>query len=440
MRMLSKIRAFLQERHGNAGIMFALSALPVFALTGSVIDYAFLQEQRTRLQNAADAAVLAAMHKYHATDEEIAREIEQYVRSNFREGARVKVDFQSMQVTVERNGDLVTKVGMSLDMNVKTAFVRLLGFDVWRASIRAEASHELGGLEVVMVLDTTGSMQDNEKIDELKLAATDLVDIFEDLADKPQMFRLKVGLVPYTVYVNVGTDKAGEPWLDMGNCCGETPWNGYVGQRPEPYDIADDEDYDKVPVPAVPHFVKDVAHDDPWQNQYSSLREIVPLLDVSDPDNVQTLKDTINGLEAFSWTYIPAGLVWGLRVLSPHEPYTGGMDFDEAAELNVKKVIILMTDGWNTCENANEPINGFWGVRICGVPRWTANKRTLQLCDRIKEKGILIMSVAYDITDQNVRDLMRQCSNYGYYEPMAGELRETFRNIARRLTRLHLSQ
>ena len=51
----------------------------------------------------------------------------------------------------------------------------------------------------------------------------------------------------------------------------------------------------------------------------------------------------INSLVVDEDTYMPAGIMWGRRVLSSHEPFTGGRKAE-----GVRQVMLLMTDGQNS--------------------------------------------------------------------------------------------
>jgi hypothetical protein len=432
------LKRFGRGQKGTAGMLFALAAIPMFALAGGVIDYVYLQNEEAKLQSAADAAVLAAMKLEAPTDEEIRQTIVDYLRSNYARAPRVHLDLDNIEIETLRSDDVITRVNIVIPAKVDTTFWSLLGIHEASLRVEAEASHGFSGLEVVMVLDNTGSMQ-GSKIEELRQAAKDMVDILSGLANNPQFVTLKVGMVPYTSYVNVGTDKAGASWLNLGGCCGPYEWKGWVGSRSEPLDVSD-ADYDTSPVPAVPNFVVDLYNNVPWEDQGDTLQEIVPLKDLREAGVATEFKNRINDMEAFGWTYIPGGLVWGWRVLSPQEPYTGGMDYDEARRKNVKKVIVLMTDGANTCRNTGADVRGFPAIKECGVESTDADERMRAVCEAIKAKGILITSVAYEVEDENIRNLMEECSNFGYYTPRSGELAQVFQDIARRLTKLHLSK
>ena len=67
-------------------------------------------------------------------------------------------------------------------------------------------------IELVLVLDTTGSMGSGGKIAALKSAAKKMVDTLFD--GKATSDTLKIGVVPFAAAVNIGSDKLNSGWLD----------------------------------------------------------------------------------------------------------------------------------------------------------------------------------------------------------------------------------
>ncbi len=53
---------------------------------------------------------------------------------------------------------------------------------------------------------------------------------------------------------------------------------------------------------------------------------------------------TIRNMKADGYTHVAEGVGWGLRVLSPGEPFTEGRPYDD----ETRKAILLLTDGENT--------------------------------------------------------------------------------------------
>jgi hypothetical protein len=56
---------------------------------------------------------------------------------------------------------------------------------------------------------------------------------------------------------------------------------------------------------------------------------------------------TIKNMKADGYTHVAEGVGWGLRVLSPGEPFTEGRPYND----ETKKAMVLLTDGENTFQS-----------------------------------------------------------------------------------------
>ena len=60
MNPVARARHFLVDRRGNFAVIFAVCIVPIIALAGAAIDYSRIRAAEDKLQDAADAAALAA--------------------------------------------------------------------------------------------------------------------------------------------------------------------------------------------------------------------------------------------------------------------------------------------------------------------------------------------------------------------------------------------
>jgi Flp pilus assembly protein TadG len=451
--MLAKlISRFRRDERGNAGLLFGLAAIPMFAMAGGVVDYMQLQEARTRLQTALDAATLAASGSGKQDPAELRAIVSNYVRANYRNRRVLKFNLEEdLTVTIEKSSDKKV-LRTQIRARFHPVFLSLLGFNRVPTEISAEAKTSTTGFEIALVLDNTGSME-GSKMQELKQAAKELIDGLSQTASETKFTRSHVALVPYNVYVNVGKDKWRRSWLDTRNVRRRSLWYGLVGMREAPNDILDD-NYDTNPVPAVRHaywgkyasrwiWLEECVRYNWWGRckrwKPRIVQKIQPLTDISDESKAMMLKRRINRMEAFSGTNIPLGLVWGWRVLSSQVPYAQGLSMAEARRKNVRKIIVLMTDGWNSC--FSESLSGYASCRAgLGPVAPEADERMRALCRKIRQAGIGIITIGYDIPEGSTTEaLMQECQNLGYYRSDVGELIETFRKIKEDITTLHLS-
>ena len=148
------------------------------------------------------------------------------------------------------------------------------------------------------------------------------------------------------------------------------------------------------------------------------------------------MRNVVDAMVATGNTYIPEGLMWGWRILSPGAP------FDEAGSYTAKgspkrlrKILVLMTDGANTL-SPTYPAHD-------GTDTALANSLTLEACTQIKAAGIEIFAIAFDVTDTTIRNTLTTCASspVNYFEAVTEtQLRAAFESIARGVVALRLSR
>ena len=94
------------------------------------------------------------------------------------------------------------EIYLTASARVETTFLKIIDKNIFDVEVVATIIRETTGLEVVLVLDNTGSMASNGKIFALKDAAQDLIDVL--FGDETQPEKLRVGLVPFVTTVNIG--------------------------------------------------------------------------------------------------------------------------------------------------------------------------------------------------------------------------------------------
>jgi Mg-chelatase subunit ChlD len=161
-------------------------------------------------------------------------------------------------------------------------------------------------------------------------------------------------------------------------------------------------------------------------------RELTPLT-----NSASVLRSAITALSVAGNTYIPSGLSVGWHVLSPRIPFQQATSY--AADRQPRRMMILMTDGNNTLS-----LNGEGPLHTASVnSRISADAVTLDLCSRIKQDGIELYAIAFEITDPTTNQMLETCSSgqgFFYEAEDSLQLLETFRNIAVKVTNLRVSK
>lgn len=196
--------SFFSCRSGSISVLFSVSAVLSMVSIGAALDFGRAYTARVQLQRAIDAAVLAAARKHAMNDGDVSASVVQFFEVNKPLDQHIKV----LSVSGGRGGQGIFQ-GMAT-AEVRTTFMNLAGFETLSIEVGAEAAQGGSNIEVALVLDTTGSMA-GTRLSSLKDSATNLVEsMFNNAASSDQ---IKIGLVPFSQYVNVGMHNRSAPWM-----------------------------------------------------------------------------------------------------------------------------------------------------------------------------------------------------------------------------------
>jgi Flp pilus assembly protein TadG len=452
--------AWLGDERGSMLPLFAIVVVAVIGLVGAAIDYGRAFSVRSALQNTVDGAVMAA-----ASASEDGSDLSAAAQNHFDKSWSKRHNSGTAALTASKDGeDTITAVAQ---LTLPTTFLNVLG--IGSVELRAQAGVKIGmgKAEIVMVLDNTGSMT-GAKLSDLKTAATSLVDTI--YAQKNADKNVKVSLVPFSSHVNVGIERRNEPWMEVPldysetkNVCGyQSPILSKTNCRMETVTYTVDGqpqtgerevcDYTYGPEEYV---CNDYTYTYTWNGcagsrsyplnvQDGSYGTRIPgIMNASCPSPVMPLdnkpdqaKTAIDGMLATGNTYIPAGLIWGWRMLSPQVPFDEGADpATVPASEKPRKILILMSDGENTLSPN--------GSNHTGNDVILANQYTTELCNNIKAADIEVYTVAFDVTNPDIKAILEGCASGPpyYYDAANGtELVEAFKSVAKSLVAMRLAK
>ncbi len=196
---------FRKAARGNVAIIFALALVPILAGIAGAIDFSRAYIVRERLTSALDAAGLAIGSLPEGlSQEELKLRAGKFFDANY-PAYELGVPGE-LQVT-ESDGHIYLTASASLP----TALLNILGIDELDIDAQVRIVRESSKIELVMVLDNTGSMS-GSKLSALKTSAAEMINIL--FGDEANPDHVKVGLVPFAAAVNVGSDKINAPWID----------------------------------------------------------------------------------------------------------------------------------------------------------------------------------------------------------------------------------
>jgi hypothetical protein len=164
-------------------------------------------------------------------------------------------------------------------------------------------------------------------------------------------------------------------------------WLGCVGSRDHPRNIRD-EDFDTKPVPGI----LNVA---PWPD---CPNEVTPMT----TDKAKILAN-IDALDTVGETYVPGGLFWAQALISAEAPFTEGKSYAAMVNESGVKAIVLMTDGENTASPT--PSGDHYDDDAD-----KADDYTLELCEEIKSKGVVVYTIAFEVTNPATQTMLNDCA------------------------------
>jgi Flp pilus assembly protein TadG len=413
---------------GNVSIMMAVAAVPLLAAAGAAIDMVHANNAQTALQSAVDAAALAGGTSGFHSHADLAALVNKYLAENNANFSISSTDTIDFGTTPSTNNFFVRVNG-----TVKTDFMTLVGIPTMGLGAYAEVEKGGQALELALVLDNTASMNSEGRLDALKVSAKKLVDTI--MTTKPAGAYVKIGIVPFSNYVNVGVGNRNKSWADVPVDYTETTqqywvdypnridknchrvdhpylndgvpaiwqedvcdtvlgperknyyypthtWNGCIGSRKSPLD-------ENIGTPS---------------SKYPGIMDVgcpQPLTDLTDTQS--TLNSQIDGMVATGETYIPAGILWGWNMLDSQQPLTAAKTAAAMANLKGVKAMVLMTDGDNTL-SATYPTHN-------GSDAAAADAKTAQLCTNMKAEGISIFTVGFKVHKPSSLAMLAACAS-----------------------------
>ena len=248
-RLTQQLKRFTRSESGMTLPLLAVSLVALTAFTGIAIDTGRMQMVQSKLQFSLDAAGLAAGSTVSTAS--LTSETAKYLDSNF--NGYMGATLTGSSVTANSTN---TIFALSATATLPTSFMGVVGINTITVTANSQISRAVTGLELVMVLDNTGSMSQTaggsvSKIQALQSATTTLVNTLFNGQTTSTNGKLWVGIVPFTQGVNIGTSNPG--WMNttydnalatmpvtQGPGWGPTSWYGCVDARQNGYDVTDD--------------------------------------------------------------------------------------------------------------------------------------------------------------------------------------------------------
>lgn len=439
MDMRACIARMVTDRRGSVAIMVALVFLAMLGMVGIAIDFARGQLAASRAHYAMDAAVLALARSAGGTAQETREDVNTFFNANFPErymGTTVVLDTRTTTVGDTLHFVYSAAITMQVDLPLVFGGVieSLSGRDApdsvritrTAAAQFASESSVKGGMEIVLVLDDSGSMRND--VQALKNGANALLDmLFEGKETRDNLY---VGLVHYNGMVNVHSqlaDTAGFYSPARGN--GKYVTGCTIARRATP--------------PTAQHLTAATPATRPFQaREYtsSSYMSYCPPSSRALTNKRSDIDATLAAYKAEGFTMIMEGVAWGWRMLSPTWrgiwKTTGPVPLPLDPTSYMEKILVVMTDGYN--DDGTSIAHNAYNEMVSSS---TLDADFLTACNNAKAAGIKIYTITYGSSPN--KTLIRSCATTAsmyFHAALPSDLKTAFTKVGTDLTEVRLTR
>ncbi|WP_233152291.1 TadE/TadG family type IV pilus assembly protein [Marinibacterium profundimaris] len=363
-RIFSFARGFARDEDGVM-VIFAVYIFLMMLIVGGIgIDIMRFERDRTRVQYTLDRAVLAAADLDQQLDPSAV------VRDYF---AKANLSGYLSSVSVQEGLGFRTVSG-SAETTFNTQFMHMAGVDTLTARAASTAEERIDGVEISLVLDVSGSMNSNNRLPNLKVAAKDFVD---EMFDNSEEGKVSISIVPYATQVSVPETV----WAHFNTSTERD--DATIVQREAASNTIEGfprcinfqaGDFQTTAVSLTQRYQAtmffDPFYDYEGRDRDPMRRVQLPVCDPTPSRELMVLQEDRTALKSFidnMWgggnTSIDVGMKWGVALIDPtmrpvvsaligsgdvSNDFTGRpLNYEDDSAL---KVIVLMTDGENTSQ------------------------------------------------------------------------------------------
>ena len=345
--------SFMRDESGVMAPQILFFFFMMLLVGGVAVDLMRFESKRVAVQQTMDRATLAA-----ASLENVL--IPQDVVNSYFDTAGLDSELKSIDVIQTVNGRTVRAQATVTSNNY---FMSMMSVPYLEADNRSQAEQRINDIEIMLVLDVSGSMA-GAKLANLKIAANDFIDT---VTENDPEGRISIGIIPYNAQVNLGAPLRSKYTVSYahgvpdGNCL-ELPsgvFSSLALSRTLAYPMMAIADTESTTSQSTSYVSETGSSATPVDS--SSKRWCNPSTDIDvtlPTKNLASLHAAVNDLVASGNTSILLGMRWATALLDPGarsmyyqligenamQGSMGGRPFDYDSTDSMK-VIVLMTDG-----------------------------------------------------------------------------------------------
>jgi len=220
-RLRTAVRRFAGANEGNIAILFGIAVIPIISFVGAAVDYTRANSARSSMQAALDSTALMLakdLTEGTITTSEISAKADAYFRALYTNSEAKSLAITATYTQNSSNGSTILVNGAGA---IDTSFMRVAGFPTMDFKTSSTSLWGSKRMRVAMVLDNTGSMDQNGKMAAMQKAATDMITDQSSYSKKSG--DVYISIIPFTKDVNVGTTNINASWINWSEWEAEPP-------------------------------------------------------------------------------------------------------------------------------------------------------------------------------------------------------------------------
>ena len=194
-------KSFLTETSGNVAVIFGLAILPILGVTGLALDFQLLVTKKNTIQQTLDATMIAVAREQQERQEQASIRsfanvyFETLLGANDSGSNCESVNLTFLEDSEQINGKVLCRHPTTLSA--------IFGRDEFVFEVSSGSTFGIGQVDVAFVFDLSGSMNNNGRLNALRIASNSALDVLLD--DNNEATReVRVGIATYNHSVNAG--------------------------------------------------------------------------------------------------------------------------------------------------------------------------------------------------------------------------------------------
>ena len=186
--------------------MFAMATIPIIAAVGFAVDFTHANAVKTAMQDALDStALMLSKNASSLSQDDLQTQANAYFKALFN-----RPEAANIVITASYTTDGGTSLTVNGSADVPTTFLNVLGYKDLTVDSSSTTRWGSSRLRVALVLDNTGSMKDDGKIDALQTATKNLLTQLQNAVSTPG--DVYVSIIPFVKDVSVDADAYNSSW------------------------------------------------------------------------------------------------------------------------------------------------------------------------------------------------------------------------------------